>query len=72
VRASTYLEIGGFASLSQHEDVDLVSRLRAHGAQIHETGEIPVRTSARKTGRTPGGYAGWVRDLVSADYADST
>lgn len=72
VRASTYLEIGGFASLSQHEDVDLVSRLRAHGARLHETGAIPVLTSARKTGRTPGGYAGWVRDLVSADYADRT
>ncbi len=70
VRASTYLQLGGFTSLTEHEDVDLVSRLRASGARVQATGAIPVRTSARKTGRTPGGYAGYVRDLVNVQYAD--
>lgn len=70
IRASRYLELGGFAPLTEHEDVDFVSRLRASGARIQATGAIPVRTSARKTGRTPGGYAGYVRDLVSVQYAD--
>ena len=64
IRGRPYLQVGGFADLAAHEDVDLVDRLRHAGAHIRSTGAAPVTTSARLTGRTPTGFATYLQDLV--------
>ncbi|GAB3143301.1 glycosyltransferase family 2 protein [Marisediminicola antarctica] len=61
VRADAYLEAGGFPPYPEHEDVALVENLRRLGAAILSNTECWVQTSARTTGRTPGGYAAHVR-----------
>lgn len=61
VRASAYLRAGGFVPAREHEDVDLVARLRATGAHVVASDVVDVRTSGRSEGRTPGGYAGHLR-----------
>lgn len=61
VRASAYLRAGGFTAAREHEDVDLVARLRATGARVVASDVVDVRTSGRPEGRTPGGYAGHLR-----------
>jgi len=61
VRAAAYLEAGGFPDVREHEDVTLVEQLRRVGAIIQSTDACWVQTSARTTGRTPGGYAAHVR-----------
>ncbi|UZN03900.1 glycosyltransferase [Cellulomonas sp. S1-8] len=61
VRASAYLRAGGFAPAPEHEDVDLVARLRGTGARVVASDAVDVRTSGRAAGRTPGGYAGHLR-----------
>jgi glycosyltransferase involved in cell wall biosynthesis len=73
VRASAYLVAGGFRSLDEHEDVDLVDRLRASGARFVIPGGIDVTTSGRIAGRTPGGYASYLelQLLALADLAPS-
>lgn len=58
--ARTLLATGGFRPLSVHEDVDLTSRTRAAGLTVFATGESPVITSARRTGRTPAGFASYL------------
>lgn len=63
VRASAYLAVGGYRPLVEHEDVDLVARLSAH-PQIAPDDEAVV-TSARLDGRTPGGFAGYLRRQIS-------
>ncbi|WP_181407538.1 glycosyltransferase [Nocardioides sambongensis] len=61
VRLSTYLAAGGFPAVREHEDVVLVEAVRraGHPWTIGPT----VTTSARRTGRTPGGFAGYLRTL---------
>ncbi|WP_309648310.1 glycosyltransferase family A protein [Nocardioides sp.] len=60
-RLDAYRAVGGFPALAEHEDVALVRALRAHGVR---QGVAPtVVTSARLVGRTPGGFAGYLRDL---------
>jgi glycosyltransferase involved in cell wall biosynthesis len=67
LRASAYLAVGGFAPVSEHEDNDLVARLAAAGFTVTPTAAIEVITSGRTFGRTPGGYARYLRDdLVSS------
>ena len=61
VRASAYLRAGGFTPAAEHEDVDLVARLRGTGARVVASDAVDVRTSGRPVGRTPGGYAGHLR-----------
>jgi glycosyltransferase involved in cell wall biosynthesis len=63
VRASAYLRLGGFAAQKEHEDVDIVARLRALPAVVVASDAFPVITSGRTVGRTPGGYAGYMRRL---------
>ncbi|MBD7917448.1 glycosyltransferase [Cellulomonas sp. Sa3CUA2] len=58
VRASAYARAGGFLPAREHEDVDLVARLRVTGAHVVASDAVDVRTSGRPVGRTPGGYAG--------------
>lgn len=62
VRASTYLQASGFGDLVEHEDVRLVEACRAAGAVVTASDAAEVVTSGRFTGRTPGGYAGYLRD----------
>ncbi|GGF33161.1 glycosyltransferase [Subtercola lobariae] len=61
VRADSYLRVGGFAPLAEHEDVDLVARLRETGAHLVASNALEVVTSGRRFGRTPGGFAGYLR-----------
>ncbi|MDI9902351.1 glycosyltransferase [Rhodococcus sp. IEGM 1409] len=63
VRADMYWSIGGFSDLEEDEDVDLVRRLSEAGACIAWAEDIAVTTSARLDGRTPGGFAGHIRNL---------
>jgi hypothetical protein len=62
LRASVYLAAGGFEPVLEHEDVDLVTRATALGARLKTTEASRVVTSGRLEGRTPGGYAGYLRD----------
>jgi glycosyltransferase involved in cell wall biosynthesis len=64
LRASVYLEAGGFEPVLEHEDVDLVGRSIALGARIQTTEVNRVVTSGRLEGRTPDGYAGYLRDQL--------
>ena len=66
VRADRYLEAGGFARVDAHEDVLLVARLRVLGVREARTALIPVLTSGRLTGRTPAGFAGYLREQEHA------
>ena len=62
LRAAAYLRVGGFAPLAEHEDVDLVRRIaQLRGASVRYSDAAPVQTSARLEGRTPGGFAGYLR-----------
>jgi glycosyltransferase involved in cell wall biosynthesis len=63
VRASAYLATGGFDSVSEHEDVRLVARLRAAGADVRSCPGLTAVTSGRLQGRTPGGFAGYLAGL---------
>jgi glycosyltransferase involved in cell wall biosynthesis len=60
VRADAYLRAGGFAAVEEHEDVELVARLRALGVTVAASAAGEVLTSGRRDGRTPGGYAGYL------------
>ncbi|CAN5252980.1 glycosyltransferase family A protein [soil metagenome] len=60
VRASAYVASGGYRSLPEHEDVDLVGRLSEFRSTASDGAE--VITSARRFGRTPGGYARFLRE----------
>lgn len=62
IRASIYRATGGFAPVVEHEDVMLVEQCRRIGATVHASGAAEVLTSGRGVGRTPGGYAGFVRE----------
>lgn len=63
IRADKYWSVGGFSHLEEGEDVDLVRRLSEDGARIAWAQDIAVTTSARTDGRTPGGFAGHIREL---------
>ncbi|MFM9921237.1 glycosyltransferase [Lacisediminihabitans sp. H27-G8] len=63
IRASAYQKAGGYRTVPEHEDADLVHRLRSFSV----TAECEVLTSGRRFGRTPGGYARYLReDLENA------
>ena len=66
VRADSYLRAGGFPDVAVHEDVMLVDIIRQSGARVVSTRASPVTTSARLSGRTPGGMAGYLRELIAA------
>lgn len=64
VRASTYLAVGGFEDVTEHEDLYLARQVRDQGARVLASGSAAVITSARTVGRTPGGMAGYLRNLA--------
>ncbi len=67
VRADRYRQAGGFARVDENEDVRLVSALRGIRVSELRTELIPVLTSGRLTGRTPAGFAGYLRDQSAAE-----
>lgn len=62
--ASLFLRVGGFAPVTEHEDVAFVDAAIAAGASW-AAGAATVRTSGRTHGRTPGGFAGYLRALAA-------
>ena len=60
VRASVFEAVGGYRHLAEHEDVDLVARLSNFAIVASDDAE--VITSGRRFGRTPGGYARYLRE----------
>lgn len=64
--ATAYLAAGGVPALPVGEDQALADALRATGHRVVATGRIPVRTSARRTGRATGGFADHLRALGAA------
>ncbi|MFI5426149.1 glycosyltransferase [Aeromicrobium sp. UC242_57] len=62
IRAETYVDLGGFRPLDSGEDVDLIHRASKADAVIAWEHPGTVTTSARRTGRAPGGVAA---DLAS-------
>lgn len=65
MRADRYARAGGFDAVLEHEDVRLVERMRAlPGIRVLSTDDCWVLTSARQQGRTPGGYAGHLRESL--------
>lgn len=70
--AATYWRVGAFADLATGEDVDLVARFEAAGCAIDRDSALWVTTSARRTGRAPGGFADDLRaaaDLTAMEDA---
>jgi glycosyltransferase involved in cell wall biosynthesis len=65
VRADWYRRVGGFPPVARNEDVALAAAVDAAGGRIERTGASPVLTSARLTGRAPGGMADYLRRLRS-------
>lgn len=65
LRAEIYRSVGGFQPLPEHEDVRLAEVLRDAGARFVSTDDCWVLTSGRTIGRTPGGYAGYIRDKLT-------
>jgi glycosyltransferase involved in cell wall biosynthesis len=59
IRASTYLDIGGFPLVEVGEDVALVDRARTAGAIVSISHRMVV-TSGRRQGRVVGGYADYL------------
>lgn len=64
VRVQSYLEVGGFSAMPEHEDVDLVHRLRRAGVALIASDRAEVMTSGRFDGRTAGGYAGHLKKIA--------
>ncbi|MDG9779665.1 glycosyltransferase [Metapseudomonas otitidis] len=64
--ARAYLRAGGFAPLPAHEDVHLVQAFARIGARIAWSARPRVYTSARLLGRTPEGFAGYLRALLAS------
>lgn len=65
-RAESYWHVGGFASLPNDEDVDLVRRFEQQGYRIDRDGRLSVVTSARQVGRAPRGFAAHLKSVRSA------
>ncbi|NNC14091.1 glycosyltransferase [Planctomonas sp. JC2975] len=65
VRASAYLAVGGIDHATVGEDVDLIEKLRKAGHRIIANETHPVVTSARLIGRAHGGYADYLRNLLT-------
>ena len=67
--AATFFAAGGFPPVTEHEDVAFVRAALEAGCSWVEGGPT-VRTSGRTHGRTPGGFAGYLRKIV-AELEDS-
>ncbi len=66
VRASAFLDVGGYRPLHTGEDRDLWFRLRDAGLSVRQPLDLHVRTSSRLVGRARGGLADILATLASA------
>ena len=66
VRASWYRAVGGFAAVSDGEDVQLSAQVRALGGRVGSIGAHPVSTSGRTVNRAAKGFAGYLVDLAQS------
>ncbi len=64
VRASRYVEVGGFPGVGLHEDVLLAAAVKATGASWVATDSTRVQTAGRLEGRVSGGFATYLRELA--------
>lgn len=71
IRASTYLDVGGFAPLPLHEDAELVARIRDAGHRCVATDRARVATSGRLTSRVTGGFATYLAELAATSHEAS-
>lgn len=62
--AQAYRALGGFNALALHEDVDLVRRAAATGLSVVWALDVPVTTSRRTHGRSPGGFSDDLKAMV--------
>ncbi len=62
-RATAYLRAGGFPAVPTAEDRALVVALAATGSRVLRTRALAVITSARRAGRAPHGFSGYLADL---------
>ncbi|MFE7868872.1 glycosyltransferase [Micromonospora humida] len=70
--ATAYERLGGFADLRHGEDHDLVERGRRQAMRVVTDAGCAVRTSARRQGRAPHGFAGYLDALEDRPTAPST
>ncbi|CAN5655260.1 glycosyltransferase family A protein [soil metagenome] len=64
--AQTYCAAGGFQPVRYDEDVQLVEAFNAGGAPIAWAVDLAVTTSARRRGRAPKGFAGYLSALETS------
>ena len=64
--ADAYVDAGGFAALPTGEDVALVAALTGAGRRIAWADDVPVMTSSRRLGRSPGGMSRFLSALPAA------
>ena len=65
--SKAYLNVGGFAPLACHEDVDLVNRFKAQGYDILWSNKVRVTTSSRLEARASEGFAAFLNNLEQSD-----
>lgn len=61
--AKAYINVGGFAALTCHEDVDLVRRFEAANYRLVWSNWVRVITSSRLQARTSEGFASFLNQL---------
>lgn len=64
LRGSCLAAIGGVPRLTCGEDAAIVAAVRTVGGQLRRTDSCRVLTSARLTGRTQGGFSGYLQQLA--------
>jgi len=62
-RAAAYVSAGGFPDDPTAEDRALVAALTAAGGRVLRTSAVSVVTSARREGRAPHGFSGYLAEL---------
>ncbi|TKA12205.1 glycosyltransferase [Actinacidiphila oryziradicis] len=67
LRADAYAAVGGFPPVTTGEDRALVAALESAGCRVHRTDSHPVRTSARRASRAPGGFGDFLRALEARE-----
>lgn len=70
--AAAYLQVGGFAAVTCHEDVSLVNRMRDQQLNIIWSNQVRVTTSSRLTARAPEGFAAFLNELESGTTATAS
>ncbi len=67
IQASAFFAAGGFADVAVGEDQQLWKHARSCGYSVIGTTDGVVMTSARRSGRAPGGLATFLNELACSD-----